>query len=545
VRDNGHSSRVYLDGGLGQDLRDPRPDSVRLVPERETPFCLGIVGDFSGRGSRPEEDSHRDIPQRRLHRVTPDNLLTYAGLSPRIVVPGTEGLLPETEIRFSDLEDFHPDQLFRRLDVFRRLREAGERIRAGESPASIEPDPRHKEPDPGSRESDPSSREPDPDSRETDLGPGKPNAGDPGSGEINPGEANLLDAVLGETERDTDRREGKSQASPPPGSPLNEDLDDFLRRIIEPHAVKPAPDQSELMEDLDREANRLMRAVMLDPAFRELESLWRGVVFLLSHIQVSTNLRVYLIDMSEGELVADLLSTDDPTEWGFAHPLLNPISETGEELRWTALLGCFRFGSDPLHAPLLQRIGLLCESGDVPWFAEADPALLGAASLKESPEPRDWEQNLDPLWEDLRERPEAKWVSLSLPGFLLRPPYGPGGKKVKGFPFRESADLDGPWLWGNPALLMAVALARDFARSGWGMRLSGRYSVSQLPTHATADDGVSCLQAHFSHSGAAGALDRGLNPVVGPRNEAEAHFAAPVAISGSGTVVRAWWRDPA
>jgi type VI secretion system protein ImpC len=253
---------------------------------------------------------------------------------------------------------------------------------------------------------------------------------------------------------------------------------------------------------------------------------------------------VYLIDVSEAELVSDLLSTDDPTEWGFAHAVLNPISEKGEELRWAALLGAFEFGRDPHHVPLLQRIGLLAESGQIPWFAGADPSLLGSRSLQDQPEPRDWTEPLDPLWEELREKPEAEWINLALPGFLLRPPYGPEGGKAKRFEFTEEAAFPQDLLWGNPSVLWGVVLAREFARSGWDMRTGGRRTVSQIPLHATPDGWATCVRTNFSVTGASRAQEMGLNPVVSPRNEPEVHLHGLESISTPAKGLRAWWESP-
>ncbi len=489
MRENDDNNRVYLDGGVGQDPYHPQPMALDPQLMGEVPFCLGIVGDFSGRRSHLENGEDPDLARRPLRRVTPENVLELAGLSPEIVVAALPEGPPELSITFSTMEDFHPDRLYDRLDLFQRDRDARDRIKTGGE--TVDPEP------------------PDPDS-------------------------GLLDAVLGETELETPRKE----------SEIDGELDAFIRRVVRPHVVRAAPDHSEQIRALDRQTGGLMKALMHAPEFRELESLWRSVVFLLSRVEVSTDLRVYLIDVSEAELVADLLSTDKPTEWGFAHTVLNPISEKGEELRWAALLGGFEFGRDPHQAPLLQRIGLLAESGQIPWFAGADPSLLGSRSLQDQPDPRDWTEPLDPLWEELREKPEAEWISLALPGFLLRPPYGPEGGKVKRFDFTEEATFPQDLLWGTPSVLWGVVLAREFALSGWDMQTGGRQTVSQIPLHASPDGWATCVQTNFSVTGASRAREMGLNPVVSPRNEPELHLHGLESISTSDKGLRAWWESP-
>ena len=496
MSENDDKYRVYLDGETGQDPHHPQPE--RHDPHRryDAPFCLGIVGDFSGRGTRPEEGSHLDLPQRPLHRVTPENAMDFAGIRPKIVVTGLADYPAKMSLAFRAMDDFHPDSLFGRLDLFQKHRDARAELSAG--------------PQEGQREeSTPPTSHPGP-------GPG------------------LLDAVLGETERE----------APPTGSVMDEELDAFIRRVVKPHRVGAAPDHSEALGALDLQTSHLMKALMNSPAFKEMEALWRSVVFLLSRVEVSTNLRVYLIDVSEEELVADLLSSDEPEEWGFAHTVLAPVSENGEELRWAGLLGAFRFGGAPHHIPLLQRIGLVAESGGIPWFAGADASLLGSSSVRDQPDPRDWDQPLDPLWEELRGRAEAECLNLSFPRFLLRNQYGAEGGRVKRFNFEEKAEFPVDLLWGNSCFLIGIVLARAFARSGWEMQIVGREPIPQLPIHATFDGWGASLEVTLSHSAASRLFEMGLSPIITSRGDPTAQLLGCRSVSIREEHLKSWWKGP-
>jgi len=472
----------------------------------ETPFCLGIVGDFSGRESRQDVGQHTDLARRPLRRVTPENVLNFTGLSPEILLQGLPEGPPELSVTFAAMEDFHPDRLYDRLEIFRPHREAKDRIKSGGDRA---------ESDPGGPEvSGPPIQE-------------KEDA-------LSPSEAGLLDAVLGETESET----------LPPGTDIDGALDAFIRRVVRPHVVRPTPDLSHQIEDLDRRSSTLMSGLTQAPEFRALESLWRSVVFLLSRIEVSTNLRVYLIDVSEAELASDLLTTDEPTEWGFAHTILNPLSEKGEALRWAALLGTVEFGRVSHHVPLLQRIGLLAELGDVPWFSGAHPSLLGSSSLQDHPDPKEWTAPLDPLWEELRKSPAAEWINLGLPVFLLRPPHRSAGRKVKRFDYIEEAPATQGLLWGNPSMLWGVVMGQRFTHAGWDMRMGGRQTVSEIPLHPTPDGWATCVRNPLSVTAVSRVREMGLSPVVASRNESEVQLHGPASISTPEKGLRAWWRNP-
>jgi hypothetical protein len=83
------------------------------VPTPESPFRIGILGDFSGRKNRGESESLADQRPVRVNRENFDEVM--ANLAVRLVLPvGDIG--PAIELSFSSLDDFHPDQLHGRVD---------------------------------------------------------------------------------------------------------------------------------------------------------------------------------------------------------------------------------------------------------------------------------------------------------------------------------------------------------------------------------------------------------------------------------------------
>jgi type VI secretion system protein ImpC len=494
VSENEDKYRVYLEAGSGQDLGSPDPDD-------DIPFCLGVLGDFSGAGTRSEPGEGGHWASRPLIRVTPENVLSLGGLAPSVEIRGLPGSPSPLSISFRTMEDFHPDSLFRRLDLFDTLRRAREKLLSGEGPSEEE----GKEGGEGKS-----------------LDEGK-----------SPGQGGLLDAVLGETNEELQRS----------GSHVTDDLDGFIRRVVRPHAVRVPEARTEELGRLDQEIGSLMRAVMHSPGFRSLESLWRSVIFLLSRIQTTSSLRVYLVDVSHKDLAMDLLSTDEPTEWDLPGLLLNPMSDQGEELRWAALVGAYEFGSDPEDLALLQRIALLAETADVPFVAQGSPTLAGCRFLEESPDPRDWNLPVDDLWEGLRSSQEGEWIGLAAPGFLLREAYGEDGAKAKTFSFREAPPHPDGYLWGNPAVIWGILVARAFSRTGWqGLRPESGQGVEGLPMYVTPQGVGRSLEAALSHSAASALVDQGLMPLVGSRDESDVRFARMLSTSRNGNAPQAWWR---
>jgi type VI secretion system protein ImpC len=92
------------------DLEFGRPARAR---DEDAPMRLLVLGDFRGAGAteRPPLSSR---PTQQVDLDTLDDILQRLGV--RLA-------LPAGEIEFRQLEDFHPDRLYSRLDLFQALRE--------------------------------------------------------------------------------------------------------------------------------------------------------------------------------------------------------------------------------------------------------------------------------------------------------------------------------------------------------------------------------------------------------------------------------------
>lgn len=89
------------------------PPAARRLPARGAKRLL-LVGDFSGHAAA----DRKPLADRPTHRVDIDNLdAVMARLAPRVGSGAGEA-------DFAALEDFHPDALYTRLDLFQALREA-------------------------------------------------------------------------------------------------------------------------------------------------------------------------------------------------------------------------------------------------------------------------------------------------------------------------------------------------------------------------------------------------------------------------------------
>src|SRR5262249_39838892 len=94
--------------------------------------------------------------------------------------------------------------------------------------------------------------------------------------------------------------------APGPG-PMGSDWNAYLEKILGPHLVRSAdPRQAELTAQVDAATAAQMRALLHHPDFQGLEAAWRAVYFLVRRLDTDAKLKLYLLDVTEAELAADL-----------------------------------------------------------------------------------------------------------------------------------------------------------------------------------------------------------------------------------------------
>ncbi len=124
---------------LQQKLGRVRAPRVRItydvevgsgVETREIPFVVGVLSDLSG---KPEEPLPR-LKERKFLEIDRDNLdSVLQGAKPRLAFQVENKLLGDgsriaVELRFSALEDFHPERVALQVEPLRELVETRRRL---------------------------------------------------------------------------------------------------------------------------------------------------------------------------------------------------------------------------------------------------------------------------------------------------------------------------------------------------------------------------------------------------------------------------------
>ena len=494
----------------------------------DTPFRLLVMGDFSGRAGRGANRSAAALADLRPIKVDRDTIEALpAKLGAALSLTLAEGDAP-FDIRFEELEDFHPDSLFDRLSIFQKLRQVRRELQSSATFKSAAAEVRSwlQEDAPLEKEKTPQPASPAP--------------------TVSAASGSLLDMIMEETA-------GVSQA-PGKGAAVGDTgLEQFLKMIVTPHLVAADnPQEEALVAAVDSMIAALMRAILHHADFQALEATWRGVHFLCSRLETDEQLQVLLLDLNKEELASDLLSASDLCKTGMYRVLVEKTVETLGGHPWSVILGDYSFDGSSDDAELLGRLAMICARAGAPFLAGASARLVGCDSLDATPDPHDWQLALSEkdqrAWAVLRALPEASYIGLALPRLLLRLPYGDATDAIDRFFFEEMGEqpAHSSYLWGNPVFACGCLIGQAFSRNGWQFQLGEILDVNGLSLHMYKENGEvkikPCAEVLMTQKAAEQILDQGLMPLLSFKEQDKVRLARFQSIADPLTRLSGPWR---
>ena len=474
-------------------------------PDPETPFRIAILGDFSGRNNRGVVES---LVNRRFQMIDRDNfddVLKKLGVEVKLQIMDKNS--PPVSLRFSELDDFHPDHLFENLDIFQALKETRQGLKDPATFALLAKKFQSEE--------------------KEDITPTHPpleKGGESGLEKVISTQTtgDLLDQILEETETKEPNTESSHKTSA---------WDSFLREVVKPHAV---PDiearQGEMVSKVDAATSELMRMILHHSDFQALEAAWRALHFLVYGSETDSQLKIYLLDVSKDELAADILTSEDLRSTVMYKILVKETVETPDSEPWAVLACDYIFDQAIEDIVLLGRMAKIARQAGAPLIAAAHSYFIGCKSIVETPDPDDWKMQPKPeisrALEMLRKLPEASYLGLALPRFLLRLPYGTDTEPTEQFDFEEMPPENykhDHYVWGNPSFACVYLLSNSFTQYGWNFQPGASLEIDGLPLHVYKVRGKSmvkpCAEVTLTERAAEIIIDKGLMPLLSFKNQ--------------------------
>jgi type VI secretion system protein ImpC len=386
----------------------------------EEPVRILVLGDFSGRGDRPEPFTPRKVTFESVDEA-------IVALAPSATIAFDSPLTVQETLDIRSLDDFHPDALVRRVGAFRSLQALGKRL------------------------SDASTQD------EALLQLGELTGSPAATEEDRPPEA----APAVESESDTlDRLLGAS-AGASPRTRAQDKVQSFIQEVMASAPTEtPSPASDVGQQVLNDLISELMRAVLRSPALRSLERAWRSLDWLIRRLDDEVA-EVHALDFSKESLANHVADNVVSLDRSALHRLLN---EPATVDAWDIVVGDYTFGFDAVDLTLVASIGAIASKAGMPFLAGGDLDLCGCDSIDKIDTPEDWwltNDDIGQLWVEVRSHPAAQSVGLAAPRMLLRQPYGAETDPIDSFDFEELTPNPEheSFFWANPAFGCACLLA--------------------------------------------------------------------------------------
>ncbi|MCI0667206.1 MAG: type VI secretion system contractile sheath large subunit [Methylococcaceae bacterium] len=460
-------------------FKKPGQSGQSRIPRR---YKLLVMGDFSGRKS-----TFSTPLEHPAHQVDCDNLeQRMRQLGPSLDLSLGDNSARRLHIEFSELEGFHPDRLYDRLELFDELRSLRKSLLNPQTFAETARSIRGEEVQILSAAERP------------------PVTGGDSFADL------LGKPVI----------QDRTAAQPHPA------VAGLIRKFVSPHIVgEPGPEQDRLVDSVDAAVSVQMREILHHEDFQALESTWRGLDFLIRELELDNGLSVHIVDLAKSQLALELPGSGLPEDSGLYKTLVTDAGGTAGTDAWNLIVGLYDFAMS--DKGLLHSIANLARN--------AGTTFMSGISYRSLPaEP-------DPEWESLQQSQMAAHLCLVTPGLLLRLPYGANTDEIDRFEFEEmpEAPVHEHYLWGNAALvcaaLIAKSLGRDDVRPGGVTRLDG------LPVHSYRVQGETrmtpCGGAWLSDRDADRLSRRGVIPVLSVKNSDAVRVTGFQSLAGGPVLV--------
>lgn len=424
-----------------------RVGASKPVAKKSGSFRIAVLGDFSARANSGKLETGDSLAGRKPMKVDCDNLdamLKRCGVKLRLPMGAAGGVI---ELAVSSMDDLHPDQLYSSLPIFSELSGLRQRLK---TPSAFAKAAKEVQAWAGVRV----SRPPRLRARSAAI----------------PADGKLSDFA-------------RLVGTPTAPAKATVSIAELLKQAVGPWVV-PAKDprQDQLVATVDSALAATMRSVLHHPDFQSFEALWRSVDMLVRRLETDAHLQIVLYDITAEELAADLSLADALENSGLYKLLVEQPSLDAAQGPFAVVIGNYGFEQTPPHAELLGRVGKIVARTQTAFIAG-----VGTSCLETKP------ADLHPLvrqsWDALAGMPEAGYVGLVVPRFMLRMPYGERTDPIDSFDFEEftpQAGLGG-MLWGNPAVIAGLLLGMTFSQQGEKMKPGSVLTLGEMPFYYYTD----------------------------------------------------------
>lgn len=240
-----------------------------------------------------------------------------------------------------------------------------------------------------------------------------------------------------------------------------------------------------LISAIDEIVNQQLNEIIHHPSFQKIESSWRGIEYLVNQCEYNNSVKIKVLDITWKEISKDIskaIEFDQST-------LFSKIYSEEYGLPGGEPYGIILADYEISHKPVpgvpydtvstLEVLGSICAAAFSPLITAASAELFGLNHYTELSS----DINIEAIfksaeyikWNKLRQKPDSRFIGLTLPHYLARKPYCKITDKKYNLLFDENLDTENSssYCWGNSCYVFGAVIIREFINVGWFGHIRG------------------------------------------------------------------------
>ncbi len=280
-------------------------------------------------------------------------------------------------------------------------------------------------------------------------------------------------------------------------------IDEFIPRHLRKtpsdiiHAITRAI--AEIDELIETQLNKIIH----HHKFQKLEASWRGLCYIVDEADGTQNIKIKILDISWAEVVKDIGRALEFDQSQLFHKIYNEEYGTPGGEPYAVIIGdyevCHKVTQKHPQDDIVTLDGLaqIAAAAFSPFITSASCEFFGLNEFDELGLPINltniFKQPEYVRWRSLREKPDSRFLGITLPRILIRRPYVNRPTSYKGIRFQETAahKQHELYLWANACYAFAAILIREFSNVGWFGHIRGvprNYRAGGLVTSLPVDE---------------------------------------------------------
>lgn len=210
--------------------------------------------------------------------------------------------------------------------------------------------------------------------------------------------------------------------------------------------------------------------------FRAMEASWRSLNFLVERTDFSENCEIAVLNVSKQALADDFEDMPEITQSRYYQLVYSEEYGQFGGRPYGVIIADYTFDPKAPDVKLLQRLASVSAVAHAPFIAAASAEFFDIDSYAKFSRLRDlssiFSQPAYAKWNAFQQSPDARYIGLTLPFFLLRESYQ---IEISSLLYTEAVkNKEDHLLWGNAAFAFATRLTDSFAKYRWCLNCVGK-----------------------------------------------------------------------